>query len=95
MVNDHTLGKSDIKIMEYALSGAPCIAHNCLVYNRTFVHGETALLAGSSAEYVMQLDALLKSPSLGERLVGNTREYIREERLIENNKEEWVSAVYG
>lgn len=95
LVNDHTLGKSDIKWLEYATSGAACVAHNCLVYNRTAVHGDTALLAGSPREYVAQLDALLKSPKLRRELVANTNQYIREERLLENNKEEWRSAVYG
>lgn len=95
LVNDHTLGKSDIKWLEYALSGAACVAHNCLVYNRTAVHGETSLLAGSPREYVAQLDALLKSPKLRRDLVANTNQYIREERLIENNKQEWKEAVFG
>lgn len=95
VVNDHTLGKSDIKIMEYALSGAPCVAQNCLVYNRTFRHGETALLAGSPAEYVAQLRALIANPSLRMRLVENTQQYIREERLLSKNTREWEDAVFG
>jgi len=95
LVNDHTLGKSDIKWLEYALSGAACIAHNCSVYNRTARHGETALLSGSSGEYVAQLATLLKSADLRKRLVDNTMQYVREERLLENNKQEWKDAVYG
>ena len=95
LVNDHTLGKSDIKIMEYALSGAASIAQNCLVYNRTFTHGESALLAGSSDDYLHQTAALIKDADLRKRLVDNTMQYIREERLLENNKQEWREAVYG
>ena len=95
VVNNHTLGKSDIKIMEYALSGAPTIAQNCLVYNRTFKHGETALLAGSPAEYLTQLRALTSSADLRQRLVDNTMQYIREERLLSNNTAEWREAIYG
>ena len=95
VVNASSLGKSDIKGMEYALSGAACIAHNCLVYNRTYIHGETALLAGSPSEYVAQLKALIHTKSLRKRLVDNMNQYIREERLLENNKQEWLEAVYG
>ena len=95
VVNDHTLGKSDIKIMEYGLSGAATVAQNCLVYNKTFVHGETCLLAGSPADYVRQLRTLVDSHSLRERLVANTNQYIREDRLLSNNTKEWAEAIYG
>lgn len=95
LVNDHTLGKSDIKWLEYALSGAATIAQNCLVYNRTAVNGETALLAGSAMEYVHQMRALIKDAGLRKRLVDNTNQYIREERLLSDNTEEWKVAVLG
>ena len=95
VVNDHTLGKSDIKIMEYALSGAPTVAQNCLVYNRTFEHGETCLMAGSPADYVRQLRSLIDSPELRERLVTNTNQYIKEERMLADHTQEWRDAVYG
>lgn len=95
VVNNHTLGKSDIKALEYAMSGAACVAHNCLVYNRTLTHGEHVLMAGSPAEYVIRMRELIADASLRRRLVENTMQYIEEERLIENNKQEWEQAVYG
>ena len=95
LVNDHTLGKSDIKALEYAMSGAATIAQNCLVYNRTLKHGETVLFANSPQEYVTQLAWLIGDNELREQLVKNTRQYIAEERLLENNVQEWRDAVYG
>ena len=94
-VDAHTMGKSDIKWLEYALSGAACVAHNCLVYNRTARHGETALLASSPAEYVASVDRLIRDPSLRERLVAATLEYVNEERLLSKNTREWEEAVLG
>ncbi len=94
-VDKHTLGKSDIKWLEYGLSGAACVAQNCLVYNRTGCHGESLLLASSPAEYVTRTLDLLQSPSLRARLVAGTLQYIREERLLSRNKREWEEAVLG
>ena len=94
-IDNHTLGKSDIKWMEYALSGAACIAQNCLVYNRTAVHGETVLLASSPQEFRDRLGDLIRSEGLRRRLVANTRQYIEEERLLSKNTDEWKAAVLG
>lgn len=95
IVDNHTLGKSDIKWMEYALSGAATIAQNCLVYNRTAVHGEHALMANSPKEFHDRMIDLIERAPLRERLVANTRQYIREERLLLKNANEWRSAVLG
>lgn len=94
-VDSHTLCKSDIKWLEYGLSGAATVAQNCLVYNRTAVHGENALMANSPAEFVVQMRRLINEPGLRERLVTGTREYIEEERLLSKNTDEWRQAVYG
>ncbi len=95
VVNDHTLGKSDIKWMEYALSGAATIAQNCLVYNRTAKHGETALMANGPDEFRRMLRALIRDEGLRNALVRNTLQYIEEERMIENHADEWREAVLG
>ena len=94
-VDKHTLGKSDIKWLEYALSGAATVAQNCLVYNRTAIHGETALLAGSAEDFRRQTNELIKSSGLRQRLVQSTRQYISEERLLRKNADEWREAVFG
>lgn len=95
VVTQSSLGKSDIKWMEYALSGAACIAQNCLVFNRTAKHGETVLFAASPAEFGHRLMELIGNSELRRRLVENARQYIAENRMIENNQKEWRDAVYG
>jgi O-antigen biosynthesis protein len=95
VVDEHTLCKSDIKWLEYALSGAATIAQNCLVYNRTAKHNETALLASGPAEYVHQMRRLIQDAELRKSLVDATREYIREERMLLDHADEWKQAVYG
>lgn len=95
VTNLHTLGKSDIKGMEYLLSGAAPILQNNEVYNRTFKHGETAWLAGSPEEFWMATQRLVNDPKLRRDLVERGNQYIREERMIEQHRSEWESAILG
>lgn len=95
LANTHTLCKSDIKALEYALSGAACVAQNNEVYTRTLTHGEHVLLAGSPREFVIQTEALLDDRGLRERLASNTLEYVREERMLADHKDEWLEAIVG
>lgn len=93
--NQHTFGKSDIKGLEYLLSGAAPILQNNVVYNTTFRHGETALLAGGREEFLYWTQQLCANSALRERLVADGNEYIRSERMIEQHKKEWQEAVLG
>ena len=95
VVNNHTLGKSDIKAMEYLLSGAVPVVQNCEVYNRTFKHGETAWLAGSPEEYWLAVQRLVNDPKLRRDLVERGNQYIHEERMIEQHRSEWEEAILG
>lgn len=95
LVNDHTLGKSDIKIMEYALSGAATVAQNCAVFNKTFVGEETCLFAGSPTQFISQTVRLIQDDDLRERLAANARRYVMEERLLQNNIDEWKAAIFA
>ena len=52
LTNVQTLGKSDVKFLEYTINGAATIAQNNAVYNRTIIHGETGLLVGSPSEMI-------------------------------------------
>lgn len=94
IVDEHTLCKSDIKALEYALSGAACIAQNCLVYNRTLAD-EQVLFAGGPTEYVHQMRRLIKDEELRRSLVEGTRQYIADERMLMDNADEWKAAVLG
>jgi glycosyltransferase involved in cell wall biosynthesis len=89
LANEFTLGKSDIKAVEYAVAGAAVVAWNNTVYNRTWVHGETALLVGSPSEAIDAVDLLARDDNLRLRLVENARQYVREERGNRQLREEW------
>lgn len=91
--NEHTLGKSDVKHLEYAISGAATIAMNNEVYNRTIVHMETGILCGSPSEMLNAVDLLVKDEKLRLRLVANAQQYIREERGEKQLREEWSTAI--
>jgi hypothetical protein len=93
--DDFTACKSDIKALEYTLSGAAVIASNNPVYNKDWVHGETALLVGSEREMADAVELLVRDHKLRERLVTNAQQYVRESRDITKRKHEWDSAVFG
>jgi glycosyltransferase involved in cell wall biosynthesis len=93
LTNSHTLGKSDVKFLEYTISGAATIASNNLVYNRTIKHMETGILVGSDREMVDAVALLMKDEKLRQRLVENAQQYVREERGAKQMKQEWTYAV--
>lgn len=95
LYNDFTLGKSDIKAVELAIAGAAPILQNHPVYNRTWVHGETCLMAGSPAEFIEHTLLLMKNETLRQRIVANAQQYCREERDLWKRAGEWRQAVLG
>jgi hypothetical protein len=96
LYNDHTLGKSDIKPMELAMSGAACVASNHPLYNRTFKHREHVLFASGKAEFLWAAQELVRDRGLREHLVGNMQAYIREHRSFPvNGLPEWEAALNG
>lgn len=90
-----TAGKSDIKAVEYTISGAAVIAQNHPVYNKSWVHGETALLCSSMDDFVGAVDLLRRDERLRLRLVANAQQYVREERDLAKHAGEWREFVYG
>lgn len=95
LYNDFTLGKSDVKNVEYAISGAAIVCQNHPVYNRHWRHEETCLMAGSSGEMLECVKRLIRDPKLRRELVENAQQYVREERNIESRAGEWREAVLG
>lgn len=95
LTNENTVGKSDVKAVEYTISGAAVIAQNNPVYNRTWVHGETALLVGSPQEMLDATIRLMRDDGLRERLVANAQQYVREERSGDRMRDEWMEAIRG
>lgn len=95
LTNEMTLGKSDVKFIEYTISGAATIAMNNLVYNRTIIHGETGLLVGSDVEMVAAVKLLMGNEKLRLELVANAQQYVREERGGKQMRDEWMEAING
>lgn len=93
VTNAFTLGKSDIKAVEYTISGAAVIAQNNAVFNRDWKHGETALLVGSPSEMIDAVKRLIGDPKLRRELVANAQQYVREERGGRQLAEEWGHAL--
>lgn len=93
--NDFTVGKSDIKAVEYTIAGAAVVASASPVYRENWVHGETCLLASSPQEMLNHVDLLVRNPSLRERLVTAAQQYVREERDLAKHAGEWREAVLG
>lgn len=93
--NQFTMGKSDIKAIEYTIAGAAVVASATPVYTRSWVHGETALLATSPREMLEHVELLVRKPSLRERLVEAARQYVREERDLAKHASDWQEAVLG
>jgi glycosyltransferase involved in cell wall biosynthesis len=91
--DEMTMGKSDVKFLEYAVSGAATVATNCPVYNKTIVHGETGLLAGSPSEMIDCVALLMRHEDLRQRLAANAQQYVREERGAKQMREEWGNAI--
>ena len=98
------LGMAEQKILQIPLQMVDPINRNIVVigssiqvvvYNKTLIHGETALLAGGPQEMLEMTELLMKDENLRLRLVANLQQYIREERCEKQMKEEWLSAIAG
>jgi hypothetical protein len=91
--NDHTLGKSDVKWLEYTMAGAATIASSGTVY-RDIKHGETGFLAGSPEEFLHWTKRLCKKPKLREEIARNAQEWVRANRTMQTQGiEEWRVAL--
>jgi len=95
LTTEHTLGKSDVKALEYAMSGVASVLQNNSVYNREWRHGDTALLAGSPEEFERHVKELILNSRFRRELVERARDYVRAERTIQGNRHEWEDALRG
>ena len=87
-----TLGKSDIKAIEYCIAGAAPVVQNNEVFT-DWVHGETCLKAGSPSEMIEAVKTLMLNPRLREEIVTNAQQYVREYRGEDQLREEWTAAL--
>lgn len=91
-----TLGKSDVKAIEYTISGAAVVCANIPVYNRRFwKHEVNCLMANSPEEYAFQTQRLIRDPKLRYELVTAAQEMVLNERGLKQMREEWSAAING
>lgn len=95
LYNGFTLGKSDIKAVEYTIAGAAVVCSSHPVYTKNWKHEETCLLAGSPSEMIDATKRLIRDSKLRRELVSNAQEYVRTDRDITKHAGEWRSAVLG
>ena len=93
VMNRHTLGKSDVKALEYAMSGAAIVAQNNPVYNTNWKHDETCLLAGGPDEMALCVQRLIRDRKKRVELAQAAKEYVLSERTIQRNIGEWEQAL--
>jgi glycosyltransferase involved in cell wall biosynthesis len=93
VTNQHTMGKSDVKALEYAMSGAAIVAQNNPVYNTAWKHDETCLLAGSPDEMALAVRSLIRDKRKRIELAQAAKEYVLADRTIQGNIGEWGQAL--
>jgi glycosyltransferase involved in cell wall biosynthesis len=93
--DEHSLGRSDVKTLEYAMSDTAVIAQNVEVYSGTVRHGETGFLAGSPAEFLHWTKVLCENPRTREDVIRANADYVRSERTIHHHLNDWKAAIFG
>lgn len=73
--------RSDVKFLEYAVSGVVPVVKNLRPYKESVVHGETGLLFGDSHELMSILDRLFHDSDLIEKIAKAARRYVLKSRM--------------
>lgn len=95
-VDSFTLGKSDIKAVEYTISGAAVVAQNMPVYTSAgWRHEVNCLLAGSPEEFARATLRLATDQKLRFELVSAAQEMVWNERNEDTLRAEWRAALNG
>jgi len=93
-VDDFTMGKSDVKMIDYTVSGAAGVCWNTPVYNTAgWKHEVNCLMASSWREMADATLRLLRDPKLRFELVTAAQEYVFEDRNENNLRDEWSDAL--
>lgn len=92
-VDEFNMSKSDVKAIEYTISGAAVVCSNTPVYNRYWKHEETCLMANSVEEMALATHRLIKDPKLRYELVSNAQQYVAENRGLQQLKDEWGAVL--
>ena len=92
--NQFTSGKSDVKAIEYSISGAACVLANTPAYNMAgWKHRENCMLANHPTEYASAVQELIVDRGLRESLVEAARDMVWNERNEDVLRQEWSDAL--
>lgn len=92
--NQFTSGKSDVKMIEYAISGAVGVCAALPAYNLAgWKHEVNCLMANSDQEYGEQLHRLIKDPLMRKDLLAAAQDMVFNERCEVQLKAEWSDAL--
>lgn len=90
--NVFNMSKSDIKAVEAAAWGIPCVLPNYVTYTRNFKHGENCLIYNNGKEFHECLEALVKDGELRLKLGANAFKYVRDNRIEKQHSERRFNA---
>lgn len=93
--DDFSLSRSDVKAIEYTISGAAVVCTNNPVYNHFWEHEKTCLMANSYVEMAQAVRRLIRDPKLRFDLVTAAQEKVASERGLETLRSEWREVLSG
>jgi hypothetical protein len=92
--NEFNLGKSDVKMVEHAISGVASVCSNMPVFNTAgWKHEVNCLMASTQEDFAHAVVRLVHDAKLRYELVANAQEMVMNERGDKQIKEEWSAAI--
>lgn len=82
--NHFNASKSNIRVLEMAYFGKPCVAGNIYSYKETIEHGENGFLASNDKEWVEYLSLLIENASERKRIGDNAIKLANGNSIEEN-----------
>ncbi len=91
--NTFNMAKSDIKFLEYGISGIAGVYSNFGPYKRSVINNETGLFVNleNSSGWVTKLSYLIENPSEINRIKSNAFNFVSNNRTLKHNYENWLS----
>ena len=86
--------KSDLKAIEMAALGRPCIVSNTAPYS-TIQNGKTGLVVRYEHEWLKSLRAMHEDEAMRVELGANAKEWVRSERTLDKVRSAWEAAYTG
>lgn len=83
--------RSDVKFLEYAVSGVVPVVQDLIPYRKSVRSGETGFLFGNQEELIKILDALVGESELRKRIAGRARSFVMKERLQKDHSKTQVN----